>query len=169
MERSYRKRGQREELLRLGVLIHKPTCINLWGSVEMGGTRPCFVQVWNLGWSRRRWWRGCSWQREVALLRWHRDQQQSWVWGCERARRDLPPQIKVRGEGRTVFLIVVHLRRTFIVSRQILRFCPYLNWNKKTVFLKLWIWLASKAELDGRPTWIVKGLEEMFYSWPISG
>lgn len=60
--------------------------------------------------------------------------------------------IKARGEGRTVFLIVFHLRHMFIVSREILRFCPYLNWNKKTVFLKLWICLASKADLDGRPT-----------------
>lgn len=139
MKCSCRKRGQREELLWLGVWIHKSTCINLWGSLEMGGTRTCFVKVLNLGWSRRRRWRGCSWQREVAFLRWHLDQQQSWVQGCKRARRDLPPRIKARGEGRTVFLIMVHLRHTFIVSRQILRFCPYLNWNKKTAFLKLWI------------------------------
>lgn len=109
-----------------------------------------------------------SWQKEMAFVRCHVDWQQGWVLCCEREKQDHLLRIKLGDEGRTVFLIVFHLRRMFIVSREILRLCPYLNWNRKTVSLQLWSWLASRADLDGCPTWAVRALEAMLSSWPTS-
>lgn len=70
------------------MLIHKPMCINLWEStLEMERAKPYFVKVLNLGWKRRKWWKDCSWQKEIALLQRRVGRQQSWA-GWERAKRD---------------------------------------------------------------------------------
>lgn len=150
---------EREELLTWShMLIHKSMCINLWEStLEMEGITPCFGEVLNWGWDRRKWLARGDCFASVSCGA-------SAVLGemVQESKLGLSTKNLNRTWRRTVFLITFHLRHMFIVSRQILRFCPYLNWNKRTVFFQFCIWLASKVDLDGCPTWIVKDLEEIF-------
>lgn len=51
------------------MLIDKSMCSNLWEStLEMEGITPYFGAVLNLGWKRRKWWKVCNWEEEIASV-----------------------------------------------------------------------------------------------------
>lgn len=79
-------------------------CINLWAStLEMEGITPYFGEVLNMGWNRRKWWKVCGWEEEIALVQCHVDHQQCWVKWCKRAKWDCLQRIKTGDEENSIF------------------------------------------------------------------